>query len=87
MSSKDPNAIASGTTIPPDKPLSQAPASDLMVFPLPLSIKVEVLSLFLSSAHVYKIFTFRIFCSTYIHRNSIVQKMSGEGFGIAYIHT
>jgi hypothetical protein len=38
------------------------------------SMKVEVSSLFLLSAHVGKIFTFRIFCSTYIHGNSIVQK-------------
>ncbi len=37
-------------------------------------MKVEVSSLFLLSAHVSKIFTFQIFCSTYIHRNSIVQK-------------
>jgi hypothetical protein len=35
--------------------------------------KVEVLLSFLSSAHVSKIFTFRIFFSTYIHRKSIVQ--------------
>ncbi len=74
MSSNNPNAIASGTTIPPDKPLSQAPARNLMAFPLPPSIKVEVLSSFLSSAHVSKIFTFQIYCSAYIHRNSIVQK-------------
>jgi hypothetical protein len=50
-------------------------------------MKVEVSSSFLLSAHVSKIFTFRIFCSTYIHRNSIVQKTYGEGIGIAYIHT
>ncbi len=40
----------------------------------PPSMKVEVSSSFLLSAHVSKIFTFQIFCSTYIHRNSIVQK-------------
>jgi hypothetical protein len=37
-------------------------------------MKVEVSSSFLLSAHVSKIFTFQIFCSTYIHRNSIVKK-------------
>jgi hypothetical protein len=42
------------------------------------SMKVEVLSSFLLSAHVSKIFTFRIFFSTYIHRNSIVQKKRME---------
>ena len=52
MSSNDPNAIASGTAIPLDKPLSQAPARDLMVFPLPPSMKVEVSLSFLSTAHV-----------------------------------
>jgi hypothetical protein len=50
-------------------------------------MKVEVLSSFLLSAHVSRVFTFQIFCSTYIHRNSIVQKKYGEGIGIAYIHT
>jgi hypothetical protein len=37
----------------------------------PSIMKVEVLSSFLLSAHVSKIFTFQIFCSTYIQRNSI----------------
>jgi hypothetical protein len=74
LSSNDPNAIASGTVIPLDKPLSQAPAHNSMAFLLPPSMKVEVLPLFLSSAHVSKIFTFQIFYSTYIHRNSLIQK-------------
>jgi hypothetical protein len=37
--------------------------------------------------HVSKIFTLLIFCSTYIHSNSIVQKTYREGIGISYIHT
>jgi hypothetical protein len=37
-------------------------------------MKVEVSSSFLLSAHVSKIFTYQIFCSIHIHRNSIVQK-------------
>ncbi len=74
LSSNNPNAIMSGTAIPPDKPLSQAPTRNLMAFPLPPSMMVEVLLSFLSSAHLSKIFTFQIFCSTYIHRNLIVQK-------------
>ena len=41
-----------------------------------------------SFASSIKIFTFWIFCSTYIHRNLIVQKKRTEKvFGIAYIHT
>ncbi len=40
----------------------------------PPTMKVEVSSSFLLSAHVSKIFTFQIICSTYIQRNSIVQK-------------
>jgi hypothetical protein len=51
------------------------------------SMKVEVSSSFLLSAHVSKVFTFQKFCSTYIHRNSILQKTYREGIGIAYIHT
>ncbi len=66
--------ITSGTAIPPDKLLSQAPARDSMAFPLPPSMKVEFSLSFLLPAHVSKIFKFQIFCSTYIHRNSIVQK-------------
>ncbi len=54
MSSNDPGVIVSRTTIPPDKPLSQAPAGDSMA---PPSMKVKVLSSFLLSEYVIKIFT------------------------------
>ncbi len=36
--------------------------------------KIHACGLALMSAHVSKIFTLQLFCSAYIHRNSIVQK-------------
>jgi len=52
LSSNGPNAISTGTTIPPDKPLSHAPACILMAISLPPSMKSKSIVIpILMSAH------------------------------------
>ncbi len=50
--------------------------------------KIHARGLALMSAHVRKIFTLQIFCSTIFSQEfNSTKKTYGEGIGIAYIHT